>query len=275
MSGQHQQPWLTASVHQALSAYHAVRDGKLRRRLPGTRDAVAEPSPLTSFVHDSFVALVNNGHFPCLGARSAVRRGTLRFAVYPQMASVRTTLGLLADLWSFTREFPPGGTMLATFVAAFDGPQTCSEVEFEELLWRQLQELHDVDAIESNWDAEVSSDPDAANFSFSVAGRAMFVIGLHPAASRWARRFSWPTLVFNPHDQFETLRRTEQMEQMKSVIRKRDTRLQGRMNQVLADHGQSSEARQYSGRAVEPEWRCPFTPRHSTPNVPDQTRRAG
>ncbi len=50
------------------------------------------------------------------------------------------------------------------------------------------------------------------------------------------------------------------MEGMKSAIRKRDRRLQGSENPVLDDHGQSSEARQYSGRAVENDWKCPFQP---------------
>jgi hypothetical protein len=28
---------------------------------------------------------------------------------------------------------------------------------------------------------------------------------------------------------------------------------------MLARHGESSEARQYSGRLVDSDWRCPFT----------------
>ena len=45
-----------------------------------------------------------------------------------------------------------------------------------------------------------------ANFGFSFAGRGFFVIGLHPASSRLARRFPWPTLVFNAHFQFDRLK---------------------------------------------------------------------
>ena len=32
------------------------------------------------------------------------------------------------------------------------------------------------------------------------------------------------------------------------------------MNPALKDFGTQSEARQYAGRAVPPDWRCPFHP---------------
>ena len=34
-------------------------------------------------------------------------------------------------------------------------------------------------------------------------GEAFFVVGQHPGASRTARRYTRPTLIFNLHDQFE------------------------------------------------------------------------
>ena len=38
----------------------------------------------------------------------------------------------------------------------------------------------------------------------------------------------------------------------------RDEALTGSRNPMLARHGEASEARQYSGRAVDEDWRCPF-----------------
>jgi hypothetical protein len=34
--------------------------------------------------------------------------------------------------------------------------------------------------------------------------------------------------------------------------------LAGSVNPMLARHGETSEARQYSGRVVEADWRCPL-----------------
>ena len=84
------------------------------------------------------------------------------------------------------------------------------------------------------------------------------MVGLHPHASRPARRFPNPTLVFNLHDQFERLREKGIYERMRERILDRDKELAGDINPMLARHGESSEARQYSGRVVEDDWQCPF-----------------
>ena len=65
----------------------------------------------------------------------------------------------------------------------------------------------------------------------------------------------------NPHAQFERLRAEGRFARLRALIRARDIVLQGSSNPSLADFGERSEARQYSGRATEVEWRCPFHPR--------------
>ena len=89
------------------------------------------------------------------------------------------------------------------------------------------------------------------------------MIGLHPNASRPARRFAYPMLVFNLHDQFERLREHGTYEKMRETILARDEKLAGDINPMLAKYGESSEARQYSGRMVDDEWQCPFQDRRS------------
>jgi hypothetical protein len=83
---------------------------------------------------------------------------------------------------------------------------------------------------------------------------------MHPHSSREARRFGWPAMVFNPHEQFERLRADGKWKRMQQTIRERDVQLQGSINPMLSDFGEATEARQYSGRAVEEDWRAPFEP---------------
>ena len=149
--------------------------------------------------------------------------------------------------------------LLHSFVALFDGPCDLDEARFESLLWAQLQRLHALDRQRGNaWAADVSPDPDSPEFSLSLAGHPFFVIGLHPGASRLARRFEAPALVFNSHRQFQRLRADGRYATMQKATRTRDIALQGTINPNLADFGTASEARQYSGRAVEPDWTCPL-----------------
>ena len=106
----------------------------------------------------------------------------------------------------------------------------------------------------------VSEDPHDTHFSLSFGGEAFFIVGLHPAASRPARRFSHPTLIFNLHDQFERLRAEGTYDRLRHTILQRDEKLAGSQNPMLARFGELSEARQYSGRAVDEAWACPFHP---------------
>ena len=204
---------------------------------------------------DTIVEMIGHRDYPCLGARSVFRRERATVRVYDRLGAPATALLLLADLQEFASTVDPGGGF-ASFVAIFGGPPITDEGHFERLLWSQLGQLHDADR--EPWSEQVSPDPDDEHFAFSVAGTAYFIVGLHPMASRDARRASTPTVVFNLHEQFEALRASGQFPRMRDLIRERDKRLQGTINPMVADHGEHSEARQYSGRQVGAGWRAPF-----------------
>jgi FPC/CPF motif-containing protein YcgG len=243
----------------------------------------------------AFRTFVLRPEYPCLGAKAALNSSSYTLGVYGELGSANAATELAAALSDFTRAtlhsdtLPQGkgidlarknvdftkrtaGTIplpegegrvratseYATFVAIFERPRKLDEMEFENLFWKQLRALHDYDAACFAWDPHVSSDPADPHFSFSFGGQALYVIGLHANSSREARRFPWPALVFNPHEQFERLRADGKWKRLQETIRSRDLELQGTINPMLSDFGEASEARQYSGRAVEDNWQAPF-----------------
>ena len=109
-----------------------------------------------------------------------------------------------------------------------------------------------------DWDPSVSKHLNDNNYSFSIVGRAFYIVGMHPNSSRKARQMPYATLVFNLHSQFEKLREMGAYNQVRNRIRNRDIKLQGTINPMLKDFGQESEAKQYSGRKVEKNWECPY-----------------
>jgi FPC/CPF motif-containing protein YcgG len=226
------------------------------------------PGALTTFVHDSFRALVLNERFSCLGGRAAVHQNAYRFGLYEQMASGASTLDLAADLMRFNSDESLRDKPFTAFVASFVDPVPTGESHFEDLLWSTLQQLHDLDP--RPWAAGRRSDPQEPEFSFSFGGVGFFVVGLHASSSRVARRFAWSTLVFNPHRQFDRLRSDGKFSRFRDAIRTRDVALQGTANPMLQDFGEQSEARQYSGRSVEEDWTCPFHSRGGTPERRDE-----
>ena len=208
-------------------------------------------------VDAAFRAFVDDPQFPCLAGKGVVRASGYSSGTYDARASRRSTRALAADLERFVRDAAEDDARLHAFVAVFPSSSYDDEHSFEADLWLQLQRLSDLDPY-AEWDATASDDPSDPGFAFSFAGRALFVVGLHPRSSRRARQFRWPALVFNPHRQFERLRASGRFERLRAAVREREIALQGSLNPNLADFGEQSEARQYSGRATEAGWVCPF-----------------
>jgi uncharacterized protein len=231
-------------------ATHQARSREASSRCPASDDAIAA----------AMADMVADPGFPCLGARSVFRRGAAEIEVLPSTdPDDVATLTERLSTFSASHRDP---AQLVSLLAVFRRPVPTTEEGFESLLWGVLQRLHDTDP--EPWASDVSGDPSDAGFAFSVGGTPYFVVGLHPAASRMARRAPLPTLVFNLHRQFERLREDDTFARMRTAIRRRDLRLQGSVNPMVDDYGASSAARQYSGRAVENDWRAPFTPSPDT-----------
>lgn len=207
----------------------------------------------------AFRELVATPEFPCLGAKAAFNADSHTITVFDELGSMAATDDLAAALYDFTCPAKESANHeYATFIAVFERPRDLTEIQFENLFWRQLRLLHAHDAIHFGWNEQVAADPDDPHFSFSFGGHALYVIGMHANSSRAARRFPWPVMVFNPHEQFERLRGDGKWKRMQESIRHRDIKLQGSINPMLSDFGQQSEARQYAGRAVDEDWRAPF-----------------
>ncbi|CAM2070746.1 YqcI/YcgG family protein [Sulfidibacter corallicola] len=217
-------------------------------------------SPLVQFVHAQFRNMVLLPEFSCVGAKAAINSNAYRFALYREMGSAEATEGLMRDLALFVKDQESLGDM-NTFIAAFDRPHPTGEEHFERMMWDQLQKLHDGDPVA--WDSQVSDNPDDPHFSYSFFGRAFFVVGLHPAASRYARRFAYPLLVFNAHFMFEGLREKGRFERFQQVIRGKEIHIQDSINPNLSNFGEGSDAVQYSGRPVGDQWQCPLQVKNS------------
>lgn len=206
-------------------------------------------------VRQSIAAMVGHVEYPCLGAKSVFRRDTVTHLVLGDLAAEESAQATLQGLRGFAED-ADDDEEFRSFVVTFRRPTDLDEPTFERLLWELLQRIHDDD--DRPWAPEVSADPANPHFAFSAGGSAYFVVGLHPGASRIARRAPLPTIVFNPHAQFEQLRQSGRFDGMRTVIRRRDRDLQGSVNPMATDHGEASEALQYSGRAHPANWQPPL-----------------
>ena len=211
-----------------------------------------------------YLLFLDNKAFPCVGARAALARQHLKCMVAEHMACPIDDLAILQFLYDFVDEFRNSKKTFHSASIIFKEPKVVNEEIFDELMWKRLQALSDLDGRNYEFDKRVDKDPSSVHFSFSLKEEAFFLIGLHPASSRKARKFKYPTLAFNPHAQFEKLKETKSYEMMKGIVRKRDIAFSGSVNPMLEDFGNRSEVYQYSGRKYDNQWQCPLSTTHAT-----------
>ena len=207
---------------------------------------------------EAYKAFIRNKVFPCVAARSAYASKHIKCMVADNMACPKDDLAILRFLYQFIDYYRQAASKFYSAAIIFRGPKDCTDFEFDRLLWQRLQAIADLDSENYDYDPRVNSDPASVHFSFSLKREAFFILGLQPQAKRLSRQFTYPTLVFNPHQEFEKLRANNHYEPMKEIVRKRDLAYSGSINPMLKDFGEASEAAQYSGRYYGTQWQCPF-----------------
>lgn len=209
-----------------------------------------------SKIESEYKKFILNDQHPCIMAKSLFKMEKYHLYVYKDIHDAESHKQLMQDIERYITQYDFDGHDYQSFIASFPNNSFADELSFETCLWDFLQNLHDIDNLD--WDSSVSDDPNHALFSFSLKGKAFYVVGLHPKSSRMARQAPYTTVVFNLHYQFEKLREMGTFHAVRDTIRKNDEALQGSINPVLRDFGNDSETKQYSGRNVEPTWKCPF-----------------
>ncbi len=215
-------------------------------------------------IQQEYFSFIENKTFACVAAKAALAKSQIECFVADNMACPKDDRDILNFLYNFIDGYRKSEEQYHSAVVIFKGPELVDDKMFDSLLWKRLQALSDIDASSYKYDDRVNHDPASPEFSFSLKEESFFIIGLHPASSRPARRFSYPALVFNPHQQFEDLRASGKYDKMKHVIRKRDIALSGSVNPMLTDFGNASEVYQYSGREYKSDWECPLKINHAS-----------
>ncbi|MDN3492564.1 guanitoxin biosynthesis heme-dependent pre-guanitoxin N-hydroxylase GntA [Winogradskyella bathintestinalis] len=213
-------------------------------------------SNITSDVETAYKNFILEAKHPCIMAKTLFMTDNYHLKTYDSITDVESLKLLLNDIASFLDQYDFESNEFESLLAVFPNNHFETEIDFEKALWKALQRLHDMD--DSEWDTTVSKNPEDSNFSFSLKGKAFYIVGLHPNSSRIARQSPYTTIVFNLHWQFEKLREMGTYKKVKKRIRKRDKKLQGHINPMLKDFRKDSEVKQYSGRNLDNQWKCPF-----------------
>ena len=209
-------------------------------------------------VFNDYYNFLSNKAFPCVAAKDAMAKGNIKLFVADNIACPKDDKAILNFMYRFTNFYRKSGKGFYSAAVIFKQPEIINEEMFDALLWQRLIALRSLDALQYPYDSRVEANPKDSNFSFSLMEEAYFIVGLNPMSSRPARRFKYATLVFNPHAQFEAMKKDARYEKMKTIVRKRDISFSGSVNPMLTDFGEASEVYQYSGKNYDSQWKCPL-----------------
>jgi hypothetical protein len=207
---------------------------------------------------NEYFDFLNEREFPCVVAKAALARNHIKGFVANNMACPASDVEVLHFIYDFVDQYRSSRESYHSAAVIFKGPANTNDETFDTLLWERLKALSTLDKANYLHDNRVDENPAAPNYSYSLKSEAFFVVGLHPGSERRSRRFKYPTLIFNPHAEFEKLRKLNRYEKLKGVVRKRDVIFSGSVNPMLDDFGNSSEVSQYSGKRYDDKWKCPL-----------------
>ena len=216
--------------------------------------------PYEEDINDEIRSFILQKNYPCVAAIQSVVRNEYVIGTYGQFGSGTYWHRLRTDLLNFIELQRSTQSRYMSFWAVFTAPihTLDNELGFENKLWRELSMLSSEEERAVDWGDINSSDPSDPSFCFSLNGVKLFVVGLHPESSRFARRFSRPAMVFNAFPQFEVFEEEGTYPAMVKIIRQNELKFQGSINPMVLAHGDAWESIQYSGRENPESWKCPF-----------------
>ncbi len=207
---------------------------------------------------NSFHSFISDSLFPCVAAKDALTKDNIQIFTAQHIGCPADDERILAFLYDFTDSYRIAETGFHSAAIIFEQPENPSEDLFDNFMWQRLNAIKKLDEKNYEHDVRVDNNPASPNFSFSIKEEAYFILALHANNSRPARQFKHPTLIFNPHAQFEAMKTTNRYEKMKAVVRKKDLMLAGSINPMLTNFGEASEVYQYSGKEYDKNWKCPL-----------------
>lgn len=225
--------------------------------IPCRNGRLEELSGRSKQVEIEIKKLLSQKNYPCTPALRSFNRGEYQVGLYKKFGSGYHWKELRQDLLFFIKKQKETNSPYLTFWAVYENLDM-DEVDFEANLWNELSHLTSEELKGIDWPMGDSSNPNDRKFSFCIEGEPFFVVGLHPKASREARKFKWPVLVFNLFSQFELLKIQGVFDSTVKNNRKLDVKFSGSVNPMAKKYGEKWESIQFSGKNNPISWKCPF-----------------
>lgn len=174
--------------------------------------------------------------YPCTPAILALKQGSLIIREIDSQIGDCTT-DLREHLDEFIERYEHSKEPYLSLWLSWD-TTSLDEAEFERRMWVEIKSF-------------------CPSLPVSYRGHQLFIVGLHPGASRKARRFSRCSIVINSFKQFERIEEAGNYKVLVDNIRKRDVKYSGSINPTVEKYADVWEEVQFSGRENDDDWEIP------------------
>lgn len=123
-------------------------------------------------IEDAYKAFIVEGQHPCIMANTVFQLNNFVIKTYDDLTDPNVITPILNDIEEYINNYDFQSKQFESLIFSFPKNNFDTELQFEKALWTFLQRLHNRD--NEKWDDNVSCDPNDADFSFSVKGKAFY-----------------------------------------------------------------------------------------------------
>src|SRR5690554_2338965 len=105
---------------------------------------------LSASIIEKYEDFVVGKNHPCIMAQTVFAQQEYELCIQDELGSKSSAKTLLEDLENFIEQYDFSDNRFKSFIAVFHETEVATEIEFENLLWRQLQLMHHID--NKSWD---------------------------------------------------------------------------------------------------------------------------
>ena len=127
--------------------------------------------PENDIITSSFFDNLKARAFPCVSAKAALAKDHVACLVVDHMACPEDDLAILHFLYEFIDAYRQTDGIFYSAAIIFKDPTELTEIAFDTLMWKRLQALSELDAINYSYDKRVDPDPGSSNFRLVLRKR--------------------------------------------------------------------------------------------------------
>lgn len=230
---------------------------------------LAEVKNIELSIYEELSSLFDNknSNFPCAFAKSSFNLDCMNIGIYDFFLNHSVIKEVSNDLRHISTKLKLKNRTeykerFETFVTIYKRSDIQSTVDFQNVFFTFLQDLHEIDLLD--WPQDFTKDPEDSTFSFCFNGDIWFPVSLSPFHKYSIRNSRYIIIAFQPGLTFD-LNKTKYQQKFStmrlSIHKKIDSLYKGKLPLYLTPESEGKNYVQYIGddpKLTDSTYKCPL-----------------